>query len=255
LGDVPGVKKVTVEAESYPPKGAGWEWLFPPSKKGRYARGGQVRRYALTPADIHPDFHPDGIAPRLGRHLLRLAGEGGTEGAFANAILTNAGRPHEPLDHNIIREYASWIDEQRGDANSPAEAARWREIPKGLAVDRIVQRHLAERQLEPSRVATLIPIHRQSPDAHTRAQLRPLQPGILLASVRAAVPGATRHDIFRSVVRLAGNTHFQLVSQIARGDMLDAVMGRMGESRSQIDAHRLKLAGVPEPHDVHRYGR
>ncbi len=138
LGAIPGIKKVTYEAESFPPRSEGWSQVYPPDE------GGWRERKAWQ-ADLHPRGQPENageFAPAGGGH----AGGGGEPADLPRTQVTPTQQPAEvtptqqpaeptpaqpplqettPADKGDITRFVP----PEGPANHPAGDSHLRDLP------------------------------------------------------------------------------------------------------------------------------
>lgn len=151
-------------------------------------------RYSAVPEhEVHEDYAPNGIAPRIGHSLKQLAQEDTTTGALAEGILRTG-------DHSILPILADRLEETE---HPLASAFDWRHAPRAIRIDRALQRQISQRQV-------------RHPDGH-RVPLTAgwviadMQDGVqrpafsrrkALLAARLAVPDATTEDLLHSLFRL-----------------------------------------------------
>lgn len=158
---------------------------------------GHALKYSRPPA-VHPDYRPDGIAPRLGHALQRLA----ADPHAADAVRGLAYGALETGDHSLLPVLADALDESGHEA---AGWFDWRHAPRGVAVDHALQQAISalpqrryaggavrHHPISPGWVAT---------DWRNGVRSR-LPKKAALAAVRAAVPDASWRDVAHSVLRL-----------------------------------------------------
>jgi len=157
-------------------------------------------RYSAVPDhEVHEDYAPNGIAPRIGHSLKQLAQEDSTTGALAEGILRTG-------DHSILPILADRLEETE---HPLALAFDWRHAPRAIRIDRALHRQISQRQV-------------RHPDGHRV----PLTAGWVLADIRDGVQrpafsrrkallaarlaqaDATTEDVVHSLFRLDDNRRF-----------------------------------------------
>lgn len=151
-------------------------------------------RYSAVPEhEVHEDYAPNGVAPRIGHTLKQLAQEDSTTGALAEGILRTG-------DHSILPILADRLEETE---HPLAQAFDWRHAPRAIRIDRALHRQINSRQV-------------RHPDGHRVPLtagwvLADMQDGVqrpafsrrkALLAARLAVPDATTEDLLHSLFRL-----------------------------------------------------
>jgi hypothetical protein len=166
-------------------------------------RGGDKAKFArVEAADVHPDYQPTGIAPRIGHALGRIAAEGEdihgpNHAALAEAILRTG-------DHSVLPILADALEEN---GHPLYHEFDWRHAPRAIEIDRqlfgTIQSLPGVRHADGFR-------HDVTPgwilsDWQDGARTR-LSKKKALNSVRKVAPDATFHDVAHSLVRLMSHT-------------------------------------------------
>ncbi len=165
-------------------------------------RDGEVIRLAAVPDhEIHEDFKPTGIAPRIGHLLQRIAADKATSSNnsdLAEGIVKTG-------DIGLLPILADSLDE----TNHPLkEFVNWRHLPRGIAIDKALNHAISSVRLR-----------YHNPDTG-RHEIQPQSAGWTLADwrsgstnqrlsrrralsqIRQVVPDATPHDMWHSLLRL-----------------------------------------------------
>lgn len=178
------------------------------STRIRLARAGLRHRLArVEHAEVHPDYQPSGIAPRLGHALQEIA-------AGRNLMDDPAAHLAEGIlrtgDHQLLPILADALDETE---HPLATAFDYRHAPRAMEIDRALQQELGRRSSF------------GWDEHHGRHGLRPLPASEVrwrwynrergggqrlsrtaaLTAVRKAVSDANPADVVHSLLRLADN--------------------------------------------------
>lgn len=159
-------------------------------------------RYSAVPAhDVHDDYKPTGIAPRVGNALSQLAQEDTDAGLMAEGILRTG-------DHSLLKYLADKLDD---DDHPLKDAYDWRHLDRGIQIDKALHREIGRHDVtypdwnglphtEPLSAGWLVSNWRDG-------MTIPLSRTAALRSVRKSVPDANKTDIYHSILRLLDN-HF-----------------------------------------------
>lgn len=172
------------------------------------------RQYArVGPAEVHADYRPDGIAPRLGHALATLAAE--SEQPFAGPHAHLAAGILRSGDHGLLPIFADALQE----AGHPLHGEfDWRHAPRAIAIDRALRQSIAARNyrvrgrnVRPLDITDVLPEWRTAMFSG-RPTLSRRQ---ALNEVRREVPDATPADVAHSAVRLHDLWHVAYDSRLA----------------------------------------
>ncbi len=158
----------------------------------QYARVGRRRhRYAaVDESQVHPDWHPDGLAPRAGHVLRHIAGQ---ESQFPEsgelATVALAVGPEAVGGEHFTRLGRALAHE----GHPLADAYNWHQMGRSLAIDGAIRRHMQSIGLR---------------DLFAPSDL-PIDDAIRVA--RGAVPDATDREVHGSQFRISSNDYFRWV--------------------------------------------
>lgn len=163
------------------------------------------RQYAAAvepPPTPHPDYAPNGIAPRLGHALLRLTTDPSLE---PTSHMVGVGR--NILVHGLHGNLPIFADVLEDAAHPALDWFDWRHADRGIAIDKALFAQIAGKRRRRANGGT-----------------EPVSPGWImadwkerkhgrvprakaLAEVRKVVPDATHEDLAHSIVRLHDIQH------------------------------------------------
>jgi uncharacterized protein (TIGR02996 family) len=209
-----------------------------------YSEGEQPVRYAAVPEhDIHSDYSPAGVAPRIGHLLNRIAGENSDAGLLAEGVLRTG-------DHSLLKILADKLDD---DGHELGKAIDWRHAERAIKIDRALAGEIGRHQIV-HRTNGVVETEPQSA-GWTLSDWRTGRRGLLsrkraLDSVRKSVPDANRADVAHSVLRLLDNQFVRQLSQPGENYSPDYVNSHMPPAH-RLAAHiewAKELGGEGNPH-------
>lgn len=188
--------------------------------RARTAHAAKLAR--VEAADVHPDYRPDGIAPRLG-HALGVLAHGDGDPHTTSAIQGLSEAILRTGDHGVLPVLADALDE----AGHPlAGAFDWRHAPRGIAVDKalsdVIGRHdyrVRGRRVRALDILDVMPEWRRAMFSGRPVLSRKRA----LAAVRERVPDATQADVAHAGVRLHDASHIRLDAPHVAGGRVERV--------------------------------
>lgn len=168
----------------------------------RLSAEGAVKYAGVPQHDLHPDYAPTGVAPRIGHLLNQIAAEPTDAGLLAEGIIRTG-------DHSLLKILADKLDD---DGHPLKDALDWRHAERGMKVDREVQAILKSRRIgRPSYHSVTIervpltPFHIVNDwrNGNTRP---PISKRAMLKEVRKVVPDASHTDVVHSLLRTMDHT-------------------------------------------------
>ncbi len=182
-------------------------WDDPPEK---HRASDEVVRYSAVPDhEVHPDYQPTGVAPRIGNLLKQLSAENSDAGLLAEGIARTG-------DHSLLKILADKLDD---DGHPLKDAIDWRHAERGMNIDRVLDSAVYGSKRIRSAEGGLV---RASPgwilaDWRDGGRSR-LSRRKALQTVRQEVPDATPTDLAHSLLRLTHhyNIHIPADASIRR---------------------------------------
>jgi uncharacterized protein (TIGR02996 family) len=159
-----------------------------------YAADDRPVKYAAVPShDIHPDYQPTGVAPRVGSVLNELAKENSDGGLLAEGVLRTG-------DHSVLPILADYLDE----AGHPhKDTFDWRHLPRAIGIDKAVDGVFSLGKLSPKQRLS----SRSNPidllACLSRGERYPLSRSAFTGAASKVDGGVKWNDVLHSVVRLA----------------------------------------------------
>lgn len=227
-------------------------------KSKRYNRSHLVKYAAIPESEVHEDYRPTGIAPRLGHLLNKLAsGEveaNGDQRGLATAILKSG-------DHSMLPVLADALDDT---GHEHANVFDLRHAPRAIAIDKALQGVLdgtRVRSVDPNawrwRLRTMSAPHMLA-DWRDGGRARVTRSSAL-RGIQQEVPDATKTDLHHSIIRLAdnhtGGEHYSMAEGLG---LLDNPVSphpwqkEPSEWSRETDNRNLKLL-KEQPANVHSY--
>jgi uncharacterized protein (TIGR02996 family) len=185
-----------------------------------YSEGEQPVRYAAVPEhDIHSDYSPAGVAPRIGHLLNRIAGENSDAGLLAEGVLRTG-------DHSLLKILADKLDD---DGHELGKAIDWRHAERAIKIDKHVGRWL--EKVRDAHFQGSYPHFNRPAEWVTRYltnkdRLPRLNRQSAVKELKGEVPDATKDDFHHSLMRHADNEEIRYLHQIA---------GKDGEGRGYVE--------------------
>jgi uncharacterized protein (TIGR02996 family) len=200
-------------------------------------RDGEKAKFArVEAADVHPDYQPTGIAPRIGHALGRIAAEGEdahgpNHAALAEAILRTG-------DHSVLPILADALEEH---GHPLYHEFDWRHAPRAIEIDRTLAHLIRGKRARNNsgRVDSLFPSWVRG--EWTDRKRGRLTKGAALRGVREKIPDASPADMAHSIQRLVS---------IQDGLFHDVVHGGHRHAQGVLQDHIAEiekgLSGLPE---------
>lgn len=230
----------------------------------RYAAQDCPVRYALVPEhDIHPDYQPTGVAPRIGHLLNRLAGEGTDAGALAEGVLRTG-------DHSLLKILADRLaddDHPLRSKGDGGEGPDLRHAERAMKIDRAVGQWLSrvrDQHFQGTYPHFDHPAEWVSRYLVNKYRFPKLNRQQAIKELKKTVPDATKDDFHHSLMRHAdaenvrrlsrmdvGGRHMQTQDGIERTMYVPVEMEQgVSDYVKTLHAERLKQLGtdVPDPH-------
>jgi hypothetical protein len=169
-------------------------------KVGATKYAGKRKMARVEPQNVHADFRPRGIAPRVGKALLDIAKGGDSNHALLAEGILRTG------DHSLLPILGDALQDVGHEHENSFD---WKHLPRGIAIDQALEREMAARQEIRMNPDTGHPERRglipgdfawRWYNGETGAG-QPLSRRAAVQSVRQAVPDANLDDVVHSLLR------------------------------------------------------